>query len=110
MKEIEVADYFDFGGPVEYLRQAERGEPFFGDIYIQTHINRILEFIVELDMYVTSRSRAFLEMKNFQNEIEKKEESYLLTEEDCIRFCKIIDRLLEIIEAEISGNHQSFKM
>lgn len=103
MVTIDLWKYAHFGISLIFLRQAKEGFPVHVEHSILYHINRFLQELEEFELFVSLRSRSISNLHKFKEQLQKTKKNHLLSVEEKDKLFEIMDRSLEVVEAELLG-------
>ena len=102
MKARKVLEYTRFGAIINYLRFLKGGFHVHGSDFVLGGINSLFKYMDKFELKTSKRTIYTRQLKKIKDELEKKDESYRITEEEAEKIKGIMHDFYITLKAEIS--------
>jgi hypothetical protein len=103
MQSKSIGEYFKFGTGFRFLTDAEPHYKVHGDAYVLSNILVFLQYLEELSLFVTKRTKAAHELNLFADKLKKMPPDSKLGNEGAAELRRIMRDIVETLKAELKG-------
>ena len=100
MKTIPIYNYIYFGTCIRFLKDCHVEMPLKKDGYIIDNLKSLFKYLDDLNLKVTQRTRAKIELEEIYEKFKKKDKDYKLDNDDAEKLSNTMIDLWKTIEAE----------